>query len=98
VAQYRELKTTTPGRYNFAEGELNDLGYRYIRTRNYEVAIKVLALNVEAYPQSSNTWDSLGEAYADDGDKALALANYRKSVELNPKSTSGLKAIAELSR
>ena len=49
------------------------------------MAIKVLALNVEAYPQSSNTWDSLGEAYADDGDKQLALANYRKSVELDPK-------------
>ena len=98
VAQYRELKATAPGSYNFAEGELNDLGYRYIRTKNYKVAIQVLALNVEAYPQSSNTWDSLGEAYADDGNKALALANYRKSVELNPKSASGKRAIAELSR
>jgi tetratricopeptide (TPR) repeat protein len=98
VGRYRELKVTAPGSYNFAESELNDLGYRYIRMKKYDVAIKVLALNVEEYPGSSNTWDSLGEAYRDDGDKGLALANYRRSVELSPKSAGGLKAIAELSR
>jgi tetratricopeptide (TPR) repeat protein len=98
VGKYRELKATAPGRYNFAEDELNDLGYRYIRVKNYPVAIKVLALNVETYPQSWNTWDSLGEAYRDGGDKRLALVNYRKSVELNPKSVGGLKAIEALSR
>jgi len=31
-------------------------------------------LNTEWYPQSSNTYDSLGEAYMKAGDRALAMA------------------------
>jgi len=41
-------------------------------------AIQVFKLNVEDHPQSSNVYDSLGEAYLVDGDKALAIANYQR--------------------
>jgi tetratricopeptide (TPR) repeat protein len=97
VKQYHELKaaggTTT---YNFDEDELNTLGYQLIRKKEFEDAIRVFQLNVEAYPQSSNVYDSLGEAYMDDGDKPQAIANYRKSVRLNPKNRNGIVYLQKL--
>jgi predicted negative regulator of RcsB-dependent stress response len=41
-------------------------------------------------------FDSLGEAYADKGDKQKALLNYKKSVQLNPNSQSGKDIIKKL--
>ena len=59
-------------------------------------AIAVFKLNVEFFPNSSNVYDSLGEAYRLKGDKALAITNYKKSVELNPKNKSGVEALKKL--
>ena len=64
--------------------------------RKYKKAIRVFQLNVEAYPQSSNTYDSLGEAYMDDGDKLQAIANYQKSLQLNPKNHNAVRMLQKL--
>ena len=97
VKQYRDLKAAGLATYNFDEGELNSLGYELIRAKKFKEAIRILQLNVEAYPKSSNVYDSLGEAYMDDGDKALAIANYQKSLELNPKNNGAIAMIRKLS-
>jgi uncharacterized membrane protein len=94
--QYHDLKAAEPSTYNFDEGELNSLGYQLIGTKKFKEAIGILQLNVEAYPQSSNVYDSLGEAYMDDGDKPLAIANYQKSLELNPKNRGAVVMLQKL--
>jgi len=94
--QYHDLKTAEPAIYNFGESELNNLGYGLIRAKKFKEAIRVLQLNVEAYPQSSNVYDSLGEAYMDDGNKPLAIANYRKSLVLNPKNRGAVLWLQKL--
>ena len=94
--QYHDLKAAEPSTYNFDEGELNSLGYQLIGTKKFKEAIGILQLNLEAYPQSSNVYDSLGEAYLDDGDKPLAIANYQKSLELNPKNRSAVVMLQKL--
>jgi cytochrome c-type biogenesis protein CcmH/NrfG len=38
----------------------------------------------------------LGEAYAAHGDKALAIKNYEKSIELNPNNTNGIGILKRL--
>jgi hypothetical protein len=86
LEQYHQLKATAPATYNFDESELNNLGYRYIRENKFKEAIRIFQLNVEAYPKSANTYDSLAEGYMDDGENALAVANYQKSLQLNPKN------------
>lgn len=48
------------------------------------------------FPQSSNPYDSLGEAYLEDGNKDLALLNYKKAVELDPKNSGALQAVKRL--
>ena len=94
--QYGQIKAAAPTTYNFDEDELNTLGYELIRNKQWKEAIRIFQLNVEAYPQSSNTYDSLGEAYMDDGDQSLAIANYRKSLQLNPKNGNAVQMLKKL--
>jgi Flp pilus assembly protein TadD len=94
--QYRTLRLQSPAGYNFDESELNNLGYELIRAGRLQDAIRMLQLNVEAYPQSGNVYDSLGEAYLDAGDKAQAIANYRKSLELDPKNHNAVLTLKQL--
>lgn len=97
VKQYRELKASAPSAsYNFDEDQLNGLGYQLINQKKFGEATHIFQLNVEAYPQSSNAYDSLGEAYMDAGDKERAIANYRKSLELNPKNANGAAMLRKL--
>ncbi|MGC2402405.1 MAG: DUF2306 domain-containing protein [Acidobacteriaceae bacterium] len=96
IRQYRDLKGTAAARYNFDEDELNILGYQLVQKRQYPQAIRIFQLNVDAYPHSGNTWDSLGEAYMDDGNKSEAIAAYHQSLLLNPGNANGVKMLERL--
>jgi predicted alpha/beta superfamily hydrolase len=96
TALYHDLKARADAEYNFAEHELNNLGYMLLyRDRIYD-AIEVFQLNVQAYPQAWNPYDSLGEAYLTAGNTALAKSSYEKSVQLNPKNEAGIAQLKKL--
>ena len=78
------------------EGNLNSTGYLLLEAGKPKDAIEVLRVNVTLFPGSWNAYDSLGEAYAAAGQKDLAIQNYEKSVELNPKNENGKAALAKL--
>jgi CubicO group peptidase (beta-lactamase class C family) len=92
VAAYRKTKKERPDSPAVEEGRLNQIGYTLLRANKIKEAIAVFKLNVELYPQSANVYDSLGEAYAANGEKELAIANYRKSLELDGRN-EGAKAM-----
>jgi tetratricopeptide (TPR) repeat protein len=96
IEQYRDLKATQPDGYDFSEEELIRPGYQLIKAKKYSDAIEIFKLAVETYPESYNTYDSLGEAYMDNGDKELAIKNYEKSIEINPKNANGIKMLTKL--
>lgn len=96
VGQYRHLKATKPTVWNFDENQLNSLGYQLLRANKYSEAIRVFQLNVEAYPQSSNVYDSLAEAYLRDRDEGRAAANYRRALELDPNNRNAVEALRKL--
>ena len=54
------------------------------------------ALNVEAFPDSWNVHDSLGEAYMVGGERELAIASYERSIELNPGNANGVEMLKRL--
>src|SRR5215211_7503722 len=93
IAQYRELKSKQAATYDFAEPELNQLGYRLLRSGKTTEAIEIFKLNVEAYPQGFNTYDSLAEAYMTANQREFAIQSYKKSLELNPSNTSAVEAL-----
>ena len=96
VKQYHELKAAQPAAYNFDEGELNSFGYQLVQAKQFKEAIAIFQLNVEAYPKSANTYDSLAEGYMDDGEKALAIEYYEKSLQLNPKNGNAVQMLRKL--
>ena len=98
LAQYRDLKAKQAATYDFAEPELNRLGYQLLRSGKPKEAIEILKLNVEAYPAAFNTYDSLAEAYLTINERELALQNYKKSLELNPNNKNAADIIKRLEK
>jgi hypothetical protein len=96
AARYREIKAKSPQTYDTSEPEVNRLGYMLLQRGRVAEAIDVFRINVEEHPKSWNVYDSLAEAYAGHGDRELAIANYKKSLELNPKNTNGADALKRL--
>ena len=96
IAGYRQIKKESPNNNAVSEGRLNNLGYGFLRAKKLPEAIAYFKLNVEFYPNSFNVYDSLGEAYMANGEKELAIANYKKSLELNPKNTHGAEMLKKL--
>ena len=82
--------------YKLNEQEINALGYELMQGKKLPEAIAVFTLNAEAFPASYNVYDSRGEAYMAAGDKAAAIRDYKKSVELNPGNTGGMAKLGEL--
>jgi len=78
-----------------SEDDMNRLGLRLLRTKKLNPAIRTLELNVAAFPKSANAWDSLAEAYMTGG-RELAIAYYRKSLELNPNNPGAVENLKKL--
>lgn len=96
VKQYYDLKKNQPDAYNFQEALLNRLGYAFMQQGKFKEAIRVLQLNVEAYPSSGNVYDSLGEAYMRNGDKQLAIENYEKSLKIDAGNANAVEMLKKL--
>jgi CubicO group peptidase (beta-lactamase class C family) len=78
------------------EDLLNRVGYRLLGLGQVTAAVAIFRKNVEAYPQSANVYDSLGEAYAVLGDTASAIANYRRSLTLDPHNSNAARMLTRL--
>jgi dienelactone hydrolase len=66
------------------EGVINAIGYELMRAGRAADAIGLFELNVEAYPGSANTLDSLSDGYLAAGDKVKALDFARKALAALP--------------
>jgi tetratricopeptide (TPR) repeat protein len=97
VAREFDAMRADTARYALTESEINQLGYFFLDRGEASRAVDVFALNVRAFPRSANVYDSLGQAQLAHGDTALAVANYRRSLELDPSNSNAatiLKRIA----
>ena len=93
---YKKIKREKPLNGAVQEARLNDLGYTLLREKRIAEAIAVFKINAELYPQSANVYDSLGEAYLANGNKDLAAANYKKSLEIDPKNQNAASVLKKL--
>jgi tetratricopeptide (TPR) repeat protein len=80
----------------FTERQINVLGYQYLYDGKTPDAISLFKLNVEVFPEAFNVYDSLGEGYMENGQYELAIYNYKKSLDLNPKNSNAAKMLKKL--
>ncbi|MCU7499911.1 MAG: serine hydrolase [Ignavibacteria bacterium] len=95
ISKFRELKNKKD-EYAYTEAEINNMGYNLLSEGKTDEAIDIFKLNTEEFPQSSNAYDSYGEALLKKGLKEEAAKNYRKSLELNPGNENAVKVLKEL--
>jgi tetratricopeptide (TPR) repeat protein len=96
LAAFEQNRAKGSKTYFVDEQEMNSIGYELLGTGRHRDAIEVFKLNVREYPQSSNTYDSLGEAYMAAGQNDLAILNYRKSLELDPRNQNAVVRLGRL--
>lgn len=98
IEAYKKIKREQPDNVAIAEERINSLGYGLLQQKKTAEAIALFKVNAELYPQSWNAYDSLGEAYMVNGEKEMAITNYKKSLELNPQNENGAKALKKLAQ
>lgn len=82
-ARKRDAKATL-----FDEATVNFIGYEHMQAGDLNGAIGIFKLNVMAFPDSPNVYDSLSDAYVADGQKQLAQENAREALKLLPTDTT----------
>jgi CubicO group peptidase (beta-lactamase class C family) len=94
--EFDRLKNSGEGKRP-EEHVLNMIGYRvFMQSDKPDDAIKVFAKNAQEFPESSNVYDSLAEAYAAAGEKDLAIENYEKSLQLDPNNENAKDRLRKL--
>jgi CubicO group peptidase (beta-lactamase class C family) len=82
--------------YVLNEGELNYFGLRLFQDGHQAAGLEALKINAFIFPESFNVYDSYGEVLLKAGRPAAARLMYQRSVGLNPKNESGVKALKAL--
>ncbi len=67
------------------EGQVDEIAHQRLNRKLYDEAIEFLRYNIEQYPESPNTYNSLGEALEKSGRLKEALSNFRKAVEIGKR-------------
>jgi CubicO group peptidase (beta-lactamase class C family) len=98
MRRYDSLRAEAARDYDLGESELNTLGYQLLGEGRVEDAVRVFERNAEAFPTSSNALDSLGDAYAQAGERERAMASYERATSLDPGNRHAAAALVTLRR
>ena len=96
LQRYDDFKRANSPDHKVDEAILNALGSYLLSSGKTSDAIVVFQRNVHEYPQSGNVYDSFGEAYMKAGEKELAIQNYEKSLQLDPKNLNAVEMLRKL--
>ena len=98
VARYSMLRERFygAGSYDFGERSLTDLGAAMMAKGRREDAIRIFQLNAQQNSSSSFAYSSLADAYAAAGQKDLAIQNYEKAIQLEPRNHEAEQKLREL--
>jgi len=93
INTYTDLKNNGE---EISEHSLNDFGYELMSIGLLKEAIEIFKLNTINFPESSNAYDSLAEAYLSNTNTPLALLNYKKSLALDENNVGARVVIERL--
>lgn len=83
---YKNLIQLDPTHPTVAEDYINDIGYDFYHGDRMTLSLNTFKVNMTLYPDSYKVYDSYAEACMKAGETDLAIANYTKSLELNPQN------------
>ncbi len=96
LAAYRAALKANPEEESLSERELNSWGLKMLEQGEFDGAIALLKINTELYPDSANTYDSVGHVYRQRRLHDSAMLWYRKALEVDPDFPSAVRAVVEL--
>lgn len=83
-----EARRKDPKATPFPEGIVNQLAYERLQSGDTKGAVELARLNVTAFPESPNAYDSLSDAYLADGQRDLAKQTAQKALEMLASNTT----------
>ncbi len=93
---FHKLKKKKSDEYVISENALNAMGYLLIKEEKLEAAKAIFKVNIEAFPESANTYDSYAEACYLLGQYDQARLNYQKSLKLDPENDNAVEMLAKI--
>jgi len=79
-----------------SEPGLTALGYELLYAEEPQDALRIFELQAHRHPEDPDTWEGLAEASLMQGDTALALRHYERSLELNPANERAREVLARV--
>jgi predicted alpha/beta superfamily hydrolase len=93
---FQQLSKKYGYKINPPSNTLNDIGFRLMDMKKFKDAISVYQYCTKLYPNFWMAYHNLGYCYQGLGDKSKAIANYEKSLKLNPNNKTAAQRIKEL--
>ena len=94
--RYKAIKSKDSLNFSIRSRTINRLGYKYLKSKDFETAIELFKINTELYPKISNSFDSLGDGYLASNDTLNAIASYKKALEINPENRGSRRNLKKL--
>jgi len=94
IAHFNKYKADDS--FDLDENEMNQIGYQLMAADQVEEALQVFKLNMEAFPDSFNVYDSYAEALMNLDRNDEAIKYYKKSIEMNPGNQNGIDMLKKL--
>ncbi|MDC1162006.1 serine hydrolase [Tenacibaculum sp.] len=91
---YNEIKQKNKD-INFERG-LNNSGYFYLANNQIDKSIAIFKFYTQEYPNSSNAFNSLGEAYFNNQQYDLSETSYKKSLDLDSNNNNSGKMLEKI--
>ncbi len=98
IKGYQALLKADPTDNAINEDNLNQQGYNLLGDGKLALGRDLFKVNTLLYPKSANVYDSYAEACMKNGDKELAIANYKKSLAINPDNKNAKKKLDEIGK
>lgn len=90
-----KLRAKDPA-FRLKEEDLNAWGYKLLEQKQASQAVAILRLNTTLFPKSWNAYDSLAEILEDSGNRAAAIDNFSRSLQLNPANSHAAEHLRNL--
>jgi len=81
-----------------SQSRLNRMGYEYLRANKFSEARELFKINIALYPNKSNVYDSMGDAFKKEKDTLKAIEYYKKSLAINPENRNSLRNLKKLKK